>query len=178
MSSERYLSDASHLSDIGVDNLRILYEYAMSVLNRLQKRFIALDSKASQTISLLAIVSGIFVSALPSSQIANGEIKVMLYGSIICFIIAILFCLLCLRVRVMLEPPTIEGAVRWIFPREKKQIDLELFSAIIVDLANAEKSQLKIYNLKAKYLNIGQLFEVIGVISLLASIGISNIKIV
>lgn len=178
MSHEWYLSDASHLSEIGVDNLRILYEYAMSVLNRLQTRFIALDSKASQTISLIAVLSGILVYTLPSSTMANAEIKIMLYGSMICFVFAILFCLFCLRVRMMLEPPTVEGTIKWMFTRDKKQIDFEMFSAIIVDLANAEKSQVKIYNLKAKYLSIGQLFEVIGVISLLASIGVSQIKIV
>lgn len=173
MASESNYFDTSFLPDIGISNLHIFYNFATHSLDRIQRKFAAIDSKASQTISLLAVVSGVLVFALSSSNIKNDEVKLILYGSIICFIIATLCCLWCLRVRSVLEPQTVEGAIKWLKEKDIKNIEVEILSALIIDIANAEKSYIDVYDKKTKYLSIGQDFEVIGIMLLFIFIVVS-----
>jgi hypothetical protein len=175
MASESINFDASFLSGIGDTNLNTFYDYATRGLDRVQRRFSALDSKASQTISLLAVVSGILVFAVPSPDLKIVDVKLILYASMVCFIIATLCCLFCLRVRNVLEPGTVGQIIELIHEKDHKRINFAMLSTLIIDIANAERSYITIYDKKSKYLTIGQDFEVVGIILLLMFIGLSKI---
>ncbi len=169
-------SDASILSNIGKENLLVLYNYAVKSLSRVQTRFAAIDSKASQTISLIAVVGGLLIFTVPTTKLKEIITICLLLSVIICFIIAILFCLWCLRVRSLLEAPLVTKTVNWINESEEKDIDIKLLSSLIIDIANAEFDHMEIYNKKARYLGIGQALEVVGIIFLLIFIGISKLQ--
>lgn len=170
-------SDSSRISKVGKENLQLLYEYALNSINRFQRKFVAIDSKASQTIGIIAVVGGIFSFAVPQEIIRNGSHLILLFIAIICLISSTLCCILCLRVRTILEAPSIEKIIKWIYENEEKNeiINIKILSAIIVDLGNAENSHLEAIEKKAKYLSIGQIFEVFGIFFLLIFAGFSRL---
>lgn len=162
------LSDASELLTIGTCDLEALYAYAVSAFERSRRRFESLDSKASQTIGTLAIVGGILAFALSSSQPRGSNIGILLYASLMSFVASTACCLLCLRVRSLSEPSSVDEVITWLEGREPKNIHNIMLCAWIIDFANAERRYLEVCLSKSRQLSIAWCFEMLGIALLVA----------
>ena len=168
-------SDSRALIEHDQTTVRAAYEYSISSLHRIQTRFAAIDTKASHTMGIIAVVVAILALSFPSPGEASKEVNGLLYAAITLFIGSVLCCLLCIQVRSLLEGPTIGTIIDWLKDKHKLKGDKELLTVLTVDLANAETSHYMVYEKKTKYLFIAQVLEVAGIVLLIISIGLSRL---
>lgn len=168
ISSDEHTTDASFLSGLDKSVLQQFLDYSLGSLNRVQTKFAALDSKASQSMGLISIVGGILVFGLPPAKVKSNVGDSLLSFGVLCLLCSALCSLLCLRVRLTIEPPTIKRAVEWLHAQDKNRLAVSMLSALIIDLANAERSHIQACESKSKVLSIGQALQLIGIAFLFA----------
>ena len=150
-------------------------DYSVESFTRAQDRYYALDSKAFQTVGLVAVVGGILAFGA-SATTGSGIFGTLFLGvTAVSFAFATVFCLLSLRVRALLEPPAISRVVRWVSEQDEVPSDTKLLAAMIIDLANAEGQYLSLCLSKARLLALGQAFDVVGIIALLVYVATSRL---
>lgn len=166
--SDESQTDASLLGELDRSILQQLFDYSLGSLNRVQSRFAALDSKASQSMGLIAVVGGILVFGAPSVRLKSGFGEVILSVAVVCLLCSALCSLLCLRIRTTMEPPTVEKAIDWLRAQNQEKLESRMLSALIIDLAHAEYSHIHACLTKSRFLLGGQIFQMVGVTLLFA----------
>lgn len=154
------------LTEIGKPTVSQIIGFSWGALDRVRSRFEAIDSKASQSIGLIAVVGGILVLGLPQVKIKKELTDLLLIISVAALLASALFSLLCLRVRFTMEPPTVGNVIEWLREQQGQNIEILLLSSLVIDLANAENSYLRVCEVKARHLAVAQLLQGIGVVML------------
>ncbi len=166
-------NDVKKLSNNDYASIEVAYNYGLAGLSRVQAKFTTLDTKASHTMGIIAVVVAILVLSFPASTERPEEIRALLFSSIIFFLLSSLFCLICLRVRKLWEAPTIGKLIDWLSKEAKTRTKEELLSELVIGLANAEISHYTVYEEKVRLLRYAQALQVGGIIILIISIGLS-----
>lgn len=166
--SDESKTDASLLAALDTPTLHQLFDYSLGSLSRVQSRFASLDSKASQSMGLIAVVGGILVLGTSSAKVKSGYGDAILPIAVLCLLCSALCSLLCLRIRTTLEPPTVDKAIDWLSAQNQDNLELRMLSALVIDLAHAEHSHIQACLTKSRFLLGGQIFQVVGVTFLFA----------
>jgi hypothetical protein len=159
------------LTEIGKPTVSQIISFSWGALDRVHSRFEAIDSKASQSIGIIAVVGGILVLGLPPVKMKEELTDLLLIISVAALLGSALFSLLCLRVRFTKEPPTIGNVIEWLREQQGREqqeqnIEILLLSSLVIDLANAEDSHLRVCKVKARHLAMAQVLQGIGVVML------------
>ena len=154
------------LIESGKPTVSQIISLSWGALDRIHSRFEAIDSKASQSIGFIAVVGGILVLGLPQVNMKKELIDLLLIISVAALLCSALFSLLCLRVRSVVEPPTIFMVLDWLREKQEQNIEIQLLSSLVVNLAQSEDSYLQVCKVKVWQLEVAQVLQGIGVLML------------
>lgn len=161
--SDKKQTDVSELSKLDVKTLGVLLEYSYKALERAQGRLDVISSKASQGMGFVAVAGAVLVFAMPTQPVTNPALIPILIGGVGSLLASAICSLVCLQVRLFLEPATVSKSVQWFYEERENLCSPRLIAGLITDIANAEIDHNRKGDTKARFLAAAQLLQVAGV---------------
>lgn len=148
-------------------SLDFVYSYSVDRLNKLHSRMNLVDSKASTLMQFIGVMFGLVFLANFFDKLENGIGIIFLLIFAVFLMTALIFTILVLQVKRILDMPNPESIVMKIIDSKEEINDNQLKQSLILNIINAEKSILPILKKKTKQLMRAQIFLFLGILFLI-----------